>query len=379
MKRNFPGMNPSPAAARLAAALGLALAALVPAACGKADAPGGAASAKSDKSAKPAGRLNVYMYSEYIDPEQVKQFEAQTGLETRIDVYESTEEMLAKLQQGGGDAVYDVVVVSDHAIPGLARQKLIRPLDAAKIPNRANVTPRFLDAPYDPGAVHSLPYQWGTMGVLHRKDKTPGIKASWGALMDPAQRSGPFALINSMRDMFAVALKFQGKSVNSRDAAAVRAAGDAILEAKRDARCLGFEGGVGGKNKVLAGEAVAAVVYNGDAVRAMDEDAGLGFLLPEEGSIIWVDAMTIPARAPNPEGAHKFIDFILDAKQGAALSNFNRYATPNQASLPLVAPADRSNPAIYPPEEMMAKLEYLEDLGADTPLYDEVWTTVKSR
>ncbi len=105
----------------------------------------------------------------------------------------------------------------------------------------------------------------------------------------------------------------------------------------------------------------------------------MGFAVPKEGTVIWVDAMTVPVRAPNPEGAYRFINYVLDADVGAKLSNFLRYATPNAAAMPKIAPQDRENPAIYPPEELMRKMEYFEDMGSDTRLYDEVWTAVKTR
>jgi len=342
-------------------------------ACSKSQGP-----APSSRPAK-ADRVTVYMYSEYIDPNLPAQFEDLTGWAVRIDVYEATEEMMAKLQQAGGVSQYDVVVVSDHAIPVLAKLGLIQPLNHARLPNLKNLAPRFKSPSYDPNNQYSVPYQWGTVGLMYRRDKLPNLDPSWAVLLDPAKQPGPFLLIDSMRDMMAVALKYLGFSVNSRDVGELKRAGELILQAKKSPKALGFEGGVGGKNKVVAGEAALAVVYNGDAVRAMSEDRNVDFVLPKEGGVIWVDAMTIPAKAPNPIGAHKFIDFILDARVGAQLSNFNRYATPNTASMPLINKEDRQNPSIYPPDDMLKKLEYLQDVGADTRLYDEVWTAVKSR
>lgn len=325
------------------------------------------------------GQVTVYMYSEYIDPELLDQFEEQTGIRVRLDVYESTEEMMAKIQQAGGVSQYDVVVVSDHAVPVLAQLGLLQPLDPAKIPNATHISATFRNPPFDPENRYSVPYQWGTMGLMYRKDRVARIEPTWGLIFDPTLVPGPFVLIDSMRDMLAAALKYQGYSVNSRSVEELRQAGDLVLKAKKHEQSLGFEGGVGGKNRVVSGSAVMAIVYNGDAIRAQEEDDNVDFVLPREGTIIWVDVMTIPAQAPNVDAAHRFMNFILDPEVGARLSNFNRYATPNTASLPLVHEEDRSNPAIYPPEELIRTMEYLEDLGDDTRLYDEVWTAVKSR
>ena len=327
----------------------------------------------------PRNQVNVLMWSEYIDRAMLADFQKRTGLEVRLDEYEATEDMVAKLQQAGGTKQYDVVVASDHIIPVLAKLNLIQPLDRERIPNSKNVMERFARPSYDPEGKYSLPYQWGTMGLMYRKDKIANMQPTWAMIFDPARQPGRFTLIDSMRDMMAAALKYQGKSVNTADPGELRAAGELLAATKKSPQLLGFEPGVGGKNKVVSGDAVLAIVYSGDAIRATEEDPNVDFILPREGTIIWVDAMTIPAHAPNLDGAYQFIDWILDAQTGAALSNFNRYATPNAESLPLINKEDRENKTIYPDEELLGTMEYLEDMGPHTRLYDEVWTAVKSR
>lgn len=343
--------------------------------CSKKEEPAAVAGAPASQNAK---EITVYMYSEYIDPEIPASFEKQTGTKVRIDLYEATEEMEAKLK-AGGTAQYDVVVMTDHAIPVFAKQGLIQPLDMQKIPNRANLSPRFQNPPFDPDNKHSVAYQWGTMGLMYRKDQAAGLEPTWAALFDPARQPSTFLLIDSMRDMMAAALKYKGYSINTRKVEELKEAGELILAAKKSTKCLGFEGGVGGKNKVVAGSAALAVAYNGDAIRGLEEEPNAAFAVPREGTLIWVDAMVIPSQAPHPVEAHAFINFILDPEIGAKLSDFNRYATPNAKSEALVNSDDRKNPAIYPTDEEIAKMEYLEDVGEDTRLYDEIWTSVKSR
>ncbi|MBA2481021.1 MAG: spermidine/putrescine ABC transporter substrate-binding protein [Planctomycetes bacterium] len=323
-------------------------------------------------------QITVYMYSEYIDPAIPKQFEQATGIAVRIDVYEAQEEMLAKLRAGGA-AQYDVVVASDVIVPAMITLGLVRRLDQAKIPNRANVDAQFVDPEFDIGNVYSWPYQWGTVGLLYKKGAVDPKMVSWGAVFDPVQQPGPFVLMDEMRTQLALALHHLGKPMNSRSPADLKAAGDLLITAKHSRKCLGFDGGVGAKNKVMAGEATIAVVYNGDAVRAMAEDPQLDFIVPSEGGVIAVDNLLISSGAPNPDGAHAFIDYILDAKVGAQLSLFNHYATPNRVSRELLPKPELANYAIYPPERVMRVLQYLEDLGPATKLYDEVWTAVKSR
>jgi spermidine/putrescine transport system substrate-binding protein len=213
---------------------------------------------------------------------------------------------------------------------------------------------------------------------MYRKDAVKG-PVSWALVFDEAKQPGPFAFMDEMRSQVGAALKFLGKPMSSHDAGDLKAAGELMLKAKKSPKCLGFLGGVDGKNKVLAGEAAVAVVYNGDAVKAMADNPDVAFAVPAEGSLLAVDNLLIPAQAPQAEAAHAFIDFILDAKVGAQLSNFNRYATPNKAAMPFITKADAQNPAIYPPDALMSKLGSLQDVGADSRLYDEVWTAVKSR
>lgn len=324
------------------------------------------------------GELNLLIYSEYIPPELLEEFQRRSGAPVRVSLFEGNEEMMQKLQLGGGKSQFDLVVASNQLIKTMGHLGLIQKLDHARLKNLGHLAPRFKDPSYDPGCAWSVPYQWGSVGVLYDAQKLPQLAPTWKVLFE--QPPGSFVLIDEMRDQLGAALISLGHSVNTTDPAQVKAAGERVLAAKQRPQALGFEGGVGGKNKVLGGAADLAVVWNGDAVRAIEESQGrLAFVIPEEGSIGWVDCMVIPAEAPRPDLAHAFIDFILEPEVGAKLSNFTKYATPNQAALPHVREADRQNPAIYPSEATQAKLEYLVDLGADQRLYDEVWTAVKSR
>ena len=329
----------------------------------------------------PPRELNLYIWSEYLDPQIPADFAAKAGVKVHVSLYESSEEMLAKLQHAGGQTQYDLAVVSNMLVPTLIQLRLIQALDPNRIPNRHNLDSLFLDPAYDPGNRHSLAYQWGTVGLLYNKAKLPDLEPSWGALFEPAKQRGSFVLIDEMRDQLCAALCFLGHSANSTDPEELRRAGQLVLRAKQSAKSKGFEGGVGGKNKVVAGLAEMAVVWSGDALRAIEEDpkGELAYLVPREGSIVWADVMVIPAQAPNPGAAHQFIDYLLDAQVGAQLSRYTRYASPNQAARALLPKTDLENPVLYPPAEVLSRLEYQREVGEGVRLYDEVWTEVKSR
>lgn len=323
--------------------------------------------------------LRIFIWSEYLDPEIPAQFEAETGIKVRMDLYESNEDMLAKLQ-AGGVSQYDIIVPSDYVMPALIELGLLQKLDHAQIPNLKNLKPLFTQTTYDPGNQYTAAYQWGTVGLLYRSDLLKDYNGSWSTLFDPAKSPGNFLLIDSSREMLGIALLYLGYDFNSTNPKELLAAADLLANTKKRSDCMGFKGGVGGKNDVVAGSAAAAIVYNGDAIQAVsnNEDIPLVFTVPKEGSEIWYDSMAIPAKAPNPSAAHKWINYILDAKIGAQLSNWNQYASPNAASMEFITPEDLTNTGIYPDEESMKALHFTKDLGNKMKLVDEAWTRAKS-
>jgi len=354
-----------------------AAAALVLAACKKdaPPAPAAAAPAAPAAAAEPC-KLNLFIWSEYMDPDIIAKFEAKYACKVTIDLYEDNESMMAKLQ-GGGTSQYDVVVPGNYVIPAMAKLGLLAELRHDRIPNLKNLDEKFVNPSYDPGNKYSVAYQWGTVGIFLRKKPNKTLDETWGLLFDAKKSWGPFLLMDSSREMMGSALKALGYSVNTTDQAELKKMAAVLADAKK--RSQGFEGGVGGKNKVLAKAVQAAVVYNGDAVKGSKDDPETYYFVPKEGGVIWVDNLAIPAKAPHLDAAEKFIDFVLDPKIGAQLSDFNQYATPNKASRALVNADDAKNPAIYPPPEMMAKLEFVQDMEAKNQLFDEIWTQVKSK
>jgi spermidine/putrescine transport system substrate-binding protein len=321
-------------------------------------------------------RLNLFIWSEYIDPEIITEFEKRHDCKVTMDFYEDEAGMMAKLQNGGASQ-YDVIVPPDHSVPALIKLRLVAPLRKENIPNLRHIDERFASPWYDKGNDFTVPYQWGTVGIYARKPKEGAIDESWALLFDAAKQPGPFLLIDSMRDSIGSALKFEGHSLNSTNQKELVEARDLLINAKK--RALGFEGGVGGKNKVLAKKADAAIVYSGDALRGMKEDAETVYFIPREGSQIWVDNLAICAKAPHRTEAERFLNFILTPQIGARLADYNLYATPNRAALAHVHPDNLKNKVIYPERETMERLEFLRDLGRQTRLYDEVWTQVKAK
>ncbi|MDR2946519.1 MAG: spermidine/putrescine ABC transporter substrate-binding protein [Candidatus Adiutrix sp.] len=325
-----------------------------------------------------AGKLTVFIWSEYMDPEIIANFEKKFDVEVRLDYYESNEEMVAKLQSGGLGQ-YDVIVPSTYIVPTLTQLKLIQPLNHALLPNMKNIDEPFTKMDVDPGNKLTIPYQWGLSGLIVRAPAGVELEASWKLLFDPASEVGSFIMFDTARDAIGSALKYLGYSFNSTDPKQIEEAVRLLAATKKRPAFLGFDGGVAGLNKVMSGIAVVAQVYNGEAVRGQEEDPGTRFVLPKEGVEIWTDLVAIPAQAPNLDAAHAFLNYLLEPEVSAQLATYNRYATPNAAAKAFIPETDLKNPSMYPDAETVSKAEYMEDLGPANRLYDEAWTMIKTQ
>jgi spermidine/putrescine transport system substrate-binding protein len=269
------------------------------------------------------------------------------------------------------------VVVPDYLVPAFIKLNLAAPLAKSKIPNLKNLDERFTNLSFDRGNKYTAAYQWGTVGIYARKTPGQPLEETWGLFFDPKKQPGPFLLIDSMRDTIGAALKYKGFSYNSTDPAQLRQARELLLGAKK--RSVGFAASVGAKNKVLDKSARAAIVYSGEGARGMAEDPDTYYFLPREGAQIWLDNMVILSQAPNRPLAEKFLNFVLDPEIGAEISNFTLFTSPNKAARGHINPELLKNPAVYPSEETLKKLEFLQDLGHNSRLFDQVWTQVKAR
>lgn len=321
--------------------------------------------------------LNLYIWSEYIDPDIVTQFEEKFDCKMNVSLFESNEEMLAKLQ-AGGVSQYDLVIAADYIVPALKALKLIQPITKTEVPNIKNLKDNFISPPFDVGNEYSVGWQWGTLGIMYDSTTVSEPVDSWGAIFD-APKGVRFDLFDSEREMIGAALLYQGDSINTRDKAALQKVAKRMIASKKRKEFSGFDANVAGFGKLMGGVLDITIGYNGDGIRAMAENDKFKFVIPKEGSVIWMDSLCIPAKAPNPALAMKFMNYILEPKVGAQLSNYIQFATPNKASIPFIDPECLANPVIYPTPEVEAKLEYIEDLGNFSKVYGELWKMIKTR
>lgn len=338
------------------------------------------APANSTPVASAPVELNLMIWPDYIGDQTIKEFEKANNARLRLTRYDSTEDMESKLAYAGAESQYDVVVMASQVLPRLVRRGLVRPLDHSQLPNLKNLEERFSGPKFDDGNKYGVPYQWGTVGLLYDKKKLPSLDRSWSVVLDPQKLAGTFELLDELRDMLGVVLKYKGYSSNTTSPEEIREAGRVIKEVKDNKKCLGFKGGVGAVQDVKGGSVDLAIVWNGDAQKAIqeDKDQRLAFVIPKEGSVLWVDVMTVTPKAPHPELAHKFINFMLSPEAGAELSVYTKYATPNAAAREKLPAEDRNNVLIYPTKEDSEHLEHHGDIGEAAKIFDEVWTAVKS-
>jgi len=317
--------------------------------------------------------LNILNWGDYMDPELIKQFERENNVKIRYSTMASNEEMLVKLR--APDCVFDMCFPSDYIIEKLIAEDLLHPLNKGSIPNRANIGARFWEATeaFDPGNVYSVPYMWGTVGILYNTEKVDDPVESWSILWDE-KYAGQVLMYDSVRDSVAVALLMLGYDINTRDEAEVLAAQEALIRQKKSV-VQGY-GTDEIKTDMINGRAALAVVYSGDAVYAMDENGSLDYAVPLEGSNLWFDNVVIPKTSGKKELAEKFINFLCDAEAAAQNTEYICYSTPNDAAFALLPPELIENEAYNPPPEVWARCTIFHDLGDFARVFNDAWERV---
>lgn len=334
-------------------------------------------------SAEPARKLYLYNWSQYMSPKILKAFEQQYHVKIVRNFYHSNPELFAKLR-AGGDSQYDVIFPSNYYVPRLIATGLIQPLDKTLIPNYDNLMPRFRKPPYDPKGKYVAAYQWGDTGIVYNTKKLGHQPASWSILFDAQDNPKyPFAMMTDAQVMLGAACAYQGHGYACHGNDNWKQAAQLVLKTKQRPNFNGFRDGVPVLKQLARGSVDAALTYNGDYVSEKHGNPqGLKnttFVVPKEGAELWVDNMAIPAHAPHPKLANEFINFVLDAKHGAQLSNFNYYASPNQASKPYLDAA-LSKPPIMPTSAEMKVLKFTPSIsGDDLQFVQQLWTEIRSR
>ena len=316
--------------------------------------------------------LNVLNWGDYIDTKLLRQFEKETGIKVKYTTMTSNEEMMVKLSSA--DNIYDLCFPSDYVIEKLIEQDLLLEINKDNIPNMKNIDPRFLDLGFDPGNVYSVPYMWGTVGILYNTTMVNEPVASWDILWDEAYE-GKILMYDSVRDTIGITLIMLGYDINTRSSEEVLAAQEALIAQKPLVRAYLTDDI---KMEMINGSAALAVVYSGDAMASMAENEDLAFAVPLEGSNVWFDNVIIPKTAKNVAEAEAFINFLCDAQVAATNSEYIGYSTPNAAALELMGSDYIEDLTYNPPQEVLDRCTIFHDLGDFIEIFSAAWTKIKA-
>lgn len=324
--------------------------------------------------AHSGGKVIVYNWSEYIPEQLLAQFTKETGIEVEYSVYESNEAMYAKIKLLGG-AGYDVIVPSGYYISKMRQEGLLKPIDKTRLANFNNLDSELLDKPYDPANAYSVPYLWGSTGIGINTAEIPydSIKA-WKDLWDK-KWAGSLLLTDDVREVFHTALRQLGYSGNTTNEAEIKQAYELLKQLMPNVVAFNSDAP---RMPFLAGDVNLGMIWNGEVSQAQAENKNIQYIYPQEGAIFWVDSFAIPVKAPNPDNAMKFIDFMLRAESAKACVEYVGYATANKAALPLLDQATRDNKTIFPDAKTIANGEFHTDVGAATAIYEKYWELLKS-
>ena len=329
-------------------------------------------------SAKGSGEVVVYNWGEYIDPDVLSQFEDETGIRVVYEEFETNEIMYPKVAAGA--ASYDLICPSDYMISKMIDNDLLQPIHLDHIPNYRNIDETYLEQAkgFDPDLQYSVPYCWGTVGILYNKSmiEEGDVVDSWEILWDEKYKDN-ILMQDSVRDAFMVAEKLLGYDINTTDEKEIKACADRLIGQKPLVQAYVVDQV---RDKMIGSEAALGVIYSGEAIFTQRENEDLEYVIPKEGSNVWLDCWVMPKNARNVENAEKFLDFLC--RGDIALKNFEyiTYSTPNKAARELIEDEEIRNSTIaFPTAEMLKNCDVYQYIGEDgDALYAKYWDKVKS-
>lgn len=318
--------------------------------------------------------LNVYNWGDYIDETVLDQFEKEYNIKVIYDTYDRNEDMYIKLKKGGTN--YDVCVPSDYMIEKMIKEDMLEEIDYANIPNYKYIMERFKGLPFDSDNKYSVPYLWGTIGIIYNKNEVKQPVDSWSILWDP-QYEGKILMMDSPRDAFMVAQKKLGFSMNTAAEQEIEAAKNELI-AQKPLVLAYVNDNV--KDMMINEEAAMAVAWSGEAIFMMENNENLAYAVPKEGTNMWFDNIVIPKNAPHKKEAELFIDFM--SRPDIALKNavYIGYSTPNQGAYDMMEDEMKQSTVIYPEAAILEQSEVYKDLGTEyVEMLDRAWTEVKAK
>ena len=325
-------------------------------------------------SKKEQEQINFFNYGENIDDETIKEFEKTYNIKVNMETFDDMEAMYQKINSGAGK--YDVVLVSDALMPRMIEKGLVQKLNKDNIPNISQMDKQYLDLDIDPGNQYSVPYMFGTVGLIYNKDVVKEKVDSWDILWDEKYKDQIF-MFDTYRDTMGAALKKLGYSLNTQKPEEIEAAKQLLLEQRKLVNPI--YGVDNGTTMIPAGESDINMIWSGEGLNLQDEYPNLVYVVPEEGANFWIDSLCIPKNAKNLEGAEKFINFVSDKEAALRIADEIGYTTPNKEARMMQPEEVRNNPNAYMPEEIMKRCEFYVDFPSDVKkIYDDAWIQIKS-
>lgn len=317
--------------------------------------------------------LYVLNWGDYIDEDMLEGFRQEYPyIDLHYDTMTSNEEMVIRLQSA--DSIYDLCFPSDYIITKLIKEGLLAEIDTSRLSNYGNLDPRFLSLDFDPEIKYSVPYFWGTLGILYNTTMVDEPVTSWDILWNEKYKDQIY-MYDSVRDSMMVALIKLGYENNTTDANQIAAAEALLKEQKPLVAAYGTDDL---RDRMIAGSAALAVTYSGDAYTAIMENPDLAYAVPMEGSNIWFDNMVIPKSSKNKDAAYLFIDYLLRADVAAANAEYIGYSSPNAAAMELLDEEMLQDEVYNPPQDVIDRCVPHVDLGEYEKLYHEAWTRLKA-
>lgn len=322
-----------------------------------------------------ANDKDIYFYNwgDYVDPEVLRDFEEETGYKIIYETFDSNEAMMAKVEQG--KTYYDLAFPSEYTVEMMKEKGLLEKLEHSKIVGLDNIDQRFLDQVYDPGNEYSIPYFWGTFGIIYNTEKYKAEDVdSWKKLWDP-KFEGKILSFDGARETLGIGLLAEGYDLNEKDEKILRKVKNDLVPFMKNVKALLADEI---RMYMAQGEADIGITFSGEAAMAQGMNENLSYIIPKEGSNIWFDTMVIPKTSKNHEGAYALINYLLRPDVAARNADYIRYATPNKKAMDLIDPEARADKTLYPDDDVIDKLTVFKHLGKEsTILYNDLFLDLK--
>ncbi len=320
-------------------------------------------------------QLYIYTWTQYVDQKLLQSFTSQTEIKVLVDVYDSNEVMLAKLLAGGGGA-YSLIYPSDYMVQKMEEQGLLIKLNHDRLIGVDQLFPQFQNPSYDPNNRYSIPFNWGTTGLIYNSAILKDAPEDWDYLwQNQAILNKRMTLLNDVREVMGAVLRMLGYSYNSKDENQIKQAYEKLVELKPAIAAFDTDAW---QNQILAGDLTLAMCYSVDAIKVIRENPQLKYVIPRSGSSLWTDTIVIPTTAPNVDGAYAWINFMLQPDVAATISQRLNIATPNSAGFELLPQEIRNNQNLFPPASILEKCERITPLGDVEDIYERYWTKLTS-